>query len=239
MLTARQVTEMCLSFAFYARKLFINNLAFLSMATTKTERSILIENPQTAPKIASVVLPVGAYLQTDGAGHVTLLAPGNPVEGLNLSPINSTDVDFASNKLITYDGIDDTVDRFYMPVTNGTAANALVGNRYNVFTDGYGLDVSTYNTLAYNTLAVSTFAAGHTITGGTSAATATISYLPGTNTLVVVPVTGTLIAGETITDGTSGATAKIVTYVTGGTQFEVTKPANVSCRVEVKVIQTK
>ncbi len=209
------------------------------MAVIKTERSILIEQPQVAPKVASTAIPVGGWLMWDGSGHLTNLLPAYPVEGLSMVNIASTDTDYSSNKLIAYDTIDDTIDRFTMPVTNGTATNAVVGAKYNVYTDGYGLDVSTYNTLTYNTLAVSTFAAGHTITGGTSSATATISYIGPNNTLVVVPVSGTLIAGETITDGTSSATAKILTYATGGTQFEVTVASNASSRVQVKAIQTK
>lgn len=209
------------------------------MPVLKAERSIQIENPNTIPKVASVALSVGMWLQTNGAGQATQLAPGNAIEGLNQTPIASTDVDFSSTKLILYDGVADTADRFIMPITNGVAANAVVGARYNVFTDGFGLDVSTYNTLVYNTLAVGVFAAGHTVTGGTSGATGTIAYLANNNTLIIVPVTGTFVAGELITDGTSSATARILTYTVGGTQFEVTKPAASNSRVEVKVIQTK
>lgn len=210
------------------------------MPILKSERAILIEQSQTAPKIASVPMPIGIWLQYDGSGNVKPLLPGNnPVEGLNLSPIQSTDTDYASNKLITYDGIDDTVDRFRMPVTNGTAANAVVGLRYNVYTDNYGLDVSSYSSLSYITLATSTFAVGHTITGTTSGATGVITSLGPNGTMVINTVTGTFVSGETITDGTSSATAKVQTYVVGGTQFEVTKPANSDSRVEVKVVLTK
>lgn len=210
------------------------------MAVRKTERSILIEQPNTAPKVASTVLDVGMWLQVNGvAGNVTKLAPGFPVEGLNLCPIAATDTDYASNKIITYDGISTTVDRFTMPVTNGTASSAVVGGKYNVYTDGYGLDVSTYRTLAFNTPAVATIVAGETITGTTSAATGTVAYIGPGQSLVIVPLTGTFVTGELITGGTSGGTARILTYAVGGTQFEVTKPAATgSTIVEVKVIST-
>lgn len=207
------------------------------MAQVRSHRAILIEQAESGPKTASVVMAVGNWLQWT-AGFLANLLPGYPVEGLNQTPIASTDTDYASNKFINYDTIDKDIDRFTMPVTNGVAANAVLGAKYNVFTDSYGLDVSTYNTLTFNTLAVSTFAAGHTITGGTSSATATISYIGPNNTLVVVPVSGTLIAGETITDGTSSATAKISTYATGGTQFQVVQAANSLGYVTVKVVQT-
>jgi len=207
------------------------------MPALKSSRSELIEQTKSALCAASTVINVGTWLMWNGSGALTVLTPANPVEGLSQVSIQSTDTNYASTKFINYDSVDSYVDRFTMPVTNGTPANATVGLKYNIYTDGYGLDVSAYNTLTYNTLAVSTFAAGHTITGSTSSATATISYLGPNNTLVVVPVSGTLIAGETITDGTSSATAKIVTYATGGTQFEVTSVANSENRVQVKVIQ--
>lgn len=210
------------------------------MATLKSERALGVENTQTAPKIASTALPVGIFLQYDGSGNVKPLLPGaNQVVGLNITPIASTDTDYATNKLIIYDGIADTTDRFSMPVTNGTAANATVGLRYNVFTDNFGLDVSVYSSLSYITLAVSTFAVGHTITGATSAATGVITSLGPNGTMVINTVSGTFVTGETITDGTSSATAKVQTYAVGGTQFEVTRQANTIGRVQVKVIETK
>lgn len=115
------------------------------MATTKTRasRNINVENPQTAPKIASVAMEVGIWLEYDGAGAVQPLAPTDPVVGLNLCPIYSTDPDFASNKLITYDGINVTEDRFLMPVTTGSAAASDIGSSFDI--DGgnsYGLNVS-------------------------------------------------------------------------------------------------
>lgn len=210
------------------------------MSVIKARRAISVENIQTVPKIASVAMPVGIWLQYDGSGNMKPLLPGaNPVEGLNITPIASTDTDFASNKLINYDGVADTTDRFRMPVTNGVAANAVVGSRYNVYTDNYGLDVSAYASLSYITLAVSAFAVGHTITGSTSSATGVITSIGPTGTLVINTITGTFVTGETITDGTSSATAKVQTYALGGTQFEVTKSANAENTVEVKVVLTK
>jgi hypothetical protein len=43
---------------------------------------------------------------------------------------------------------------------------------------------------------------GATITGGTSGATGTVSYLPEANTFILRPVTGTFEVGELISDGT-------------------------------------
>ena len=199
----------------------------------------MVEQPQTFPKIASVALPVGIWLQFDGAGAVKPLLQGAQVVGLNLSPIASTDSDYASNKAITYDSIADRIDRWLMPVTNGTALAAMIGLVFNVFTDNYGLDVSAYNTIVYNTLAVSTFTVGHTITGGTSGATGVIKSLVtlsnGQTQLTYTVTAGVFLSGETITDGTSSATAKIVTLATGGTQFRVTKVISITL-VEVEVV---
>lgn len=110
----------------------------------KTIRSINIENPQTAPKAASTVLAAGIWLGYNGSGQVVPLGvgAGNPIVGLNLSPIAATDPDYASTKLITYDGIAQSTDRFEMPVTNGTAIASMIGSPFNVYTDSYGLDVS-------------------------------------------------------------------------------------------------
>lgn len=199
----------------------------MSSNLQKSSRAILIEQPQTFPKIASVALPVGIWLMFDGAGAVKPLLPGAQVVGLNLSPIASTDTDFASNKPITYDSIADRIDRWLMPVTNGTLTTAMVGLLFNVFTDNYGLNVASYSTLTYNTLAVSTFAVGHTITGTTSGATGVITgviTLPnGSQQLTYTVTAGVFVSGETITDGTSSATAKVGVIFTGGTQFRVTK----------------
>lgn len=112
------------------------------MAVAKTQRNINIENPQTGPKVASTALPVGMWLEYSG-GFLQPLTPSTGiVAGLNLCPIASTDTDYASNKLITYDGIDDVVDRWLMPVTNGTALASMIGSVFNVFTDSYGLNVA-------------------------------------------------------------------------------------------------
>lgn len=205
----------------------------------KSQRNILVEQPQTFPKVASTAMPVGIWLQFDGSGHVTPLLQGAQVVGLNLSPIASTDTDYASTKLITYDSIADRIDRWLMPVTNGTALAAMIGLVFNVFTDSYGLDVAAYNTLTYNTLAVGVFGVGHTITGGTSGATGVIKSvitLPNGSQQITYTVTaGTFVAGETITDGTSSATAKVLVLVVGGTQFRVTKIISTTL-VEVEVV---
>lgn len=109
----------------------------------KSTRNINVENPQTVPKKASTALAVGVWLEYDGAGGAQLLEPGShAILGLNLSPIAATDPDYSSTKLITYDGVVDTTDRFLMPVTTGTALSSMVGSPFDVDTNGYGLDVS-------------------------------------------------------------------------------------------------
>ncbi len=107
--------------------------------TIASQRNINVENPQTVPKIASTLLTVGMWLQYDGAGAAEPLAPSSPVLGLNLTPVPASD---ASNDLITYDGIDVTVDRWLMPVTSGTADASMIGSPFDVDTNSYGLDVS-------------------------------------------------------------------------------------------------
>lgn len=107
-----------------------------------SERHINVENPQTGPKKASTDLPVGMWLEY-ASGVLQPLTPGTGViEGLNLSPIASTDPDYASNKDITYDGVDDVVDRWLMPVTSGTADASMIGDVFDVDSNSYGLDVS-------------------------------------------------------------------------------------------------
>ncbi len=108
----------------------------------KSLRNINIENPQTGPKLASTDFAVGMWLEWDGSGFLQPLGGGNVVEGLCLVPITAQDPDYASTKAITYDGIDDTVDRFLMPVTNGTADDTMIGATFDVDSNSYGLDVS-------------------------------------------------------------------------------------------------
>lgn len=109
----------------------------------KSQRQINVENPQTGPKVASVALPVGMWLEYNAGGTLQPLTPNTGIiAGLNLSPIAATDPDYASNKFITFDGVDDVVDRWLMPVTNGTAAATDVGDVFDVYSDSYGLDIT-------------------------------------------------------------------------------------------------
>lgn len=209
---------------------------------TKSERNILIENPQSGPKVASVALPVGMWLEYIG-GFLNPLTPATGIiEGLNLTPIASTDTDYASNKEITYDTVDDVVDRFLMPVTNGSAG-LIVGQKFNVYTDSFGLNVAN-PTLVYNTLAVSSFAAGHVVQVTSAAglgSTATVVTDNGSTTMTFKNPTiiGTGFAvGATLLDLTSGATAVVGTAPVIGVQFEVTRVLSTTL-VEVKVIKTK
>jgi hypothetical protein len=53
------------------------------------------------------------------------------------------------------------------------------------------------------------FTVGETITGGTSAATASITSLPSSTTMAITLPSGTFTSGETITGGTSAATTTV------------------------------
>jgi len=58
-----------------------------------------------------------------------------------------------------------------------------------------------------------TFSAGETLTGGTSAATASITSVPTATSLAITLPTGTFTASETVTGGTSAATATVSSAV--------------------------
>jgi hypothetical protein len=58
-----------------------------------------------------------------------------------------------------------------------------------------------------------TFSAGETLTGGSSAATATITSIPTATSLALTVPTGTFTASETVTGGTSAATATVSSAV--------------------------
>ncbi len=145
------------------------------MDTFVSYREINVENPQTGKKIASTALSVGMWLHSSGF-LLRPLAPSETVLGLNLTPVPATD---ASNDLITYDGIDSTVDRFVMPVAN---------------------------TLTYTGLA-GTFAVGEIVNGSVSGARAKIIADNGSTEMSIVALSGVFTAGDTITGETSGATA--------------------------------
>ena len=58
-----------------------------------------------------------------------------------------------------------------------------------------------------------TFSAGETLTGGSSAATASITSIPTATSLALTVPTGTFTASETVTGGTSAATATVSSAV--------------------------
>jgi hypothetical protein len=77
-------------------------------------------------------------------------------------------------------------------------------------------DVSEYplGTLTISVGSVSgTFSAGETLTGGTSAATASITSVVSASSLAITIPSGTFAASETITGGTSAATATVSSAV--------------------------
>lgn len=201
------------------------------------QRRKQIDNLETSPKVVSTVYTVGQWLMPNGTGALVAATPGKPVVGVCLEPVNTNTSTYAdATYQLHYDGIDKDTDRFLMPVSVGTAIASMIGSPFNVSSsDASSLDVTSYQTMKYDTLAVSTFAVGHTITGGTSSATAVILDLVGSTGLIVGTVTGTFLAGEVITDGTSSATARLRTDTLGGTQFEITQVLSTTL-VEVKVL---
>ncbi len=140
-----------------------------------SSRAINVENPQTGKKIASTALSVGMWLHSSGF-LLRPLAPSETVYGLNLTPVPATD---ASNDLITFDGIDATVDRFIMPVAN---------------------------TLTY-TGPSGAFTVGEVVVGSVSNARAVVIADNGSTEMSIVAISGVFTAGDTITGETSGETA--------------------------------
>lgn len=70
-----------------------------------------------------------------------------------------------------------------------------------------------------------TFVVGETVTGGTSAATATVTYV-GSDFIGVKDRSGAFTGGETITGGTSGATGTVGTQVAVWEKYDATVTAN-------------
>ena len=72
-------------------------------------------------------------------------------------------------------------------------------------------DISDYpgGTLTMTVGDSDSFTVGETITGGTSAATASITSLPSSTTMAITLPSGTFTSGETITGGTSAATTTV------------------------------
>lgn len=93
------------------------------------------------PKEASTAMASGIFLEYNGTGEAQPLQPTNPVLGLNLMTIASTDSDFASEKKIPYQTAEG--NKFLMPVTTGTATANMIGDTFDITAaDSYGLDVS-------------------------------------------------------------------------------------------------
>src|ERR1035437_7537355 len=150
------------------------------MDTKISYREINIENCQTGPKTASTAFFPGEWLGT-ASGLLAPLLPTVPVVGLNYQLVPVTDT---TTKLITFDGVNSTEDRFVMPVAN---------------------------TMAYNTLAVSTCAVGELVYQGATLLTATsvgqVIADNGSTTMVIAFVSGVPFTTGGIVGVTSGSTA--------------------------------
>jgi hypothetical protein len=195
------------------------------------ERNNLIETNDPKNKVASVAFKCGDWVMKS-TQYVTPAKPGNPIIGLCLEDITSASTNYALNSMIAVDGVSVDVDRFLMPVT-GTATAAMENGLYDVDpTDASKLSVNTYSTIVFGKVNSTAFLVGDTVTGGTSSSTGVISGFSADRMVITSP-SGAFVADETIT-GTGGGTAKVLTYATGGSQFEITQFIDDSL-VEVKV----
>lgn len=108
-------------------------------------RNNLIETIEPKHKAASTDLVANTWVQFNGTGQVEPLEPATPVAGLLLESVSAADgADFyASTDFVSVDQISETVDRFLMDVTEGTATIAMEGQTFDVdAADPGGLDVS-------------------------------------------------------------------------------------------------
>lgn len=184
-------------------------------------RNNLIEQVKPKTRAASTVFSFGKFLKETSAtaGTVSPLTPVANVVGLGLEDITAQDPYYATAMDMYVDGVNKTIDRFVIQCT-GTATKQMEGKTFNISAADAGVvDVAPVLTMKYDTLAVGVFAVAETVTGGTSAATATVTQVIGSDVLVVTPVTGTFALGELLTGGTSGATARLRTNIVGGVQF--------------------
>lgn len=195
------------------------------------KRNNLIETNDPKAKAASVAIKLGDWMMKV-AQYMTPAKPGNPILGLSLDKVASTDPNYATNQMFPLDGVSVDVDRFLMDVT-GTATSAMVNGQFDVDpTDAAKLDVTTYSTIVFGKVNATAFIIGDTVTGGTSGSTGVISGFSADRMVITSP-SAAFVSDEVIT-GTGGGTAKVLTYQTGGTQFEITRFIT-SALVEVKV----
>lgn len=197
------------------------------METNVSFREINVENPQTAPKTASLLFFVGEWLQYT-TGKLAALTPATPVVGLNLTPVPASST---TTDLITFDGINSTEDRFVCPVVNTITVGLITG----VFVVGelviggtsgaIGKIVSLAPGIVRVQAISGTFVALETITGQTSGATAPVI---GTTSLASTDI-GRLV------DVASDSTSMDVFTIGSGTQFKITKIISQTL-VEVAVI---
>lgn len=123
------------------------------MSVLKSQRTKGDAKAETALPKASTDFFQGYWLQYDiagAAGAVKPLTPTARVVGLCGETITESivgAVEYANpiNQL-HFDMVDVASDRFTMPVTNGTALATMRGSTFDIFTDFYGLDVSTAGT---------------------------------------------------------------------------------------------
>lgn len=107
-----------------------------------TYRNNLTETIDPKPIPASTALAANIWLMTNGSGEFIALTATNPVTGLLLEAVASTDPDYAVEKLRSVDVVTSTVDRFLMDVSAGTATSEMVGLYFDVGSDPGSLDVS-------------------------------------------------------------------------------------------------
>lgn len=97
------------------------------------------EEIEYTPKAASTVIPANGFLTYDGSGGAIPATAGDPILGLNGESITAADSDYASTRQIPYQVARGF--RFKIPVTTGTATEAMVGLPFDL-ADEFSLDVS-------------------------------------------------------------------------------------------------
>jgi hypothetical protein len=107
-----------------------------------TERNNGTETIEPKTYAASLAQASGSWLMSNGTGEFIALTATNPVAGLLMETIASTDPNFASEKLVSVDLVTSTTDRFTMDVSAGTATSEMEGLFFDVGSNPGSLDVS-------------------------------------------------------------------------------------------------
>lgn len=188
-------------------------------------RNNLIEQIKMLVRVASTVFAFGGFLQSNGAGKVLPLTPGDAVVGLGLQEVTASDPNYAVAQDMPVDGINKTIDRFLVQIT-GTATALMEGRVFDISAGSASIISVTPIALSYGTL-TGTFTAGEMITQTTGAGAGSTAVVITDNGATAMtfqslsPVGSGFIAGATIVGASSGATAVIGSTPATPTQFKL------------------